>query len=139
MNKENSVLILEDSEKFIIYVRRFFDKLFCDLEYSNMIISQGSCVIIEYNSKIIGQTIKFTYDFLRSDKPYYQVYLEIERTGKFSKKQEMIEVIDYLKNKKEPQTIERTLSLIKEFFSRCLIPVIRGEIWIDEIVKQNKK
>lgn len=128
----NKILPLDDSEIFIIFIKRYFDHVLNEIGYKRTSSNQGSCEVVEYQSKELKQNIKFIYDFLRSEKPYYQVYLIIEREG-FLKKSQTIEVLDYFDNREEPTSIEATLALIREFFSRYLMPVLKGGKWIDEL------
>lgn len=128
-------MILDDSEKFVVYSGRYFNKLFHELGYTTVIQNFGPYIVVTYSSNSIGQDILITYDFLRSDKPYYQIEVTVIKKGIVADKQGHIEIIDYINNKTMPQTIEATLALLKECFCRYFLSVIKGQKWVDEIQK----
>lgn len=138
MGRKGANIILQDSEIFIIFVTRYFDNLLNGFGYSRKILNQGTCEVVSYTKMEIGQVIKFIYDFRRSDKPYFQVYFEIERKGTIGNKHKLVEVTNFIKQSKEPQTIQETLAKIKEIVIRFLMPVILGDKWFDEISSDHK-
>ncbi|HET8885857.1 MAG TPA: hypothetical protein VFM70_05835 [Salinimicrobium sp.] len=128
-----SLLPLDDSEIFFICSKRYFNKIFTKLDYTRTLIGRDPNETLKYTSVELGQKVEIVYDFLRSDRPYYQVSLSIEKKGLLFNKHRTIEVLNYFNRRKEPETIEETLALIKEFLSRYFMPVLKGEKWIDEI------
>jgi hypothetical protein len=128
-----NVLILDDSEKFIIYSYRYFDGFFRDFGYLNVIQNYGPYIVITYSSDSLKQDILITYDFLRSDKPYYQIEVILINKRGIINKEARIECIELIKGVIMPKTIEDTLALLKQCFCRNLLLVIKGQKWINEI------
>lgn len=126
--KEN--LPLDDSEIFTIGTQLIFDRVFKRLGYRNTFLNNGPYVVVQFQSKALNQTVEIIYDFIRSDRPYYQVYLIIKKRSLLFRKQKEIEALEYFDKREEPKSIESTLVLIEELFCQYLIPVIKGEKWI---------
>jgi hypothetical protein len=132
MTKE---LILGDGEKFIIYSRRYFNKLFHNQKYVSNIQDVGCYVVMAYISKELNQSFEFVYDFRRSERVYYQLHLQFKKNNTIGDSNFIFDPLAYLQEKKEPGTIEASLALYKEFISRSLMPLIEGKLGISEILK----
>ena len=132
MTKE---LILGDGEKFIIYSRRYFNKLFHNQKYVSNIQDRGSYVVITYISEELNQSFELVYDFRRSERVYYQLHLQFKKKNTIGHSNFIFDPLSYLQGKKEPGTIETSLALYKEYISRLLMPLIEGKLGINEILK----
>lgn len=120
-------IILGNEELFIIYTRRYLSKLFYSLGYDNYIQDKDSYIIITYSSKKLNQEIQIIYDFLRSDKLYYQIEVQFKIINNFEIKNIQIEPLEYFKDRVIPSTIESIISMIKELFVRYLLEDLKGE------------
>jgi len=119
-------LVLENGEKFIVYAMRHFDKLFHALNYSSAIYRSGPYIRIVYTSEALKQDVEFVYDFVRSDRVYYQIEVSFIKRGMSGSKKTRIEPLSYFENRLEPTTMESFMALLSELFHRYLMPVLQG-------------
>ena len=66
-------LILSNTENFIFYAFRSFNGLFSKNDYEVNLHHKGVYIVLVYESNSLKQSFEFTYDFLRSERIYYQL------------------------------------------------------------------
>lgn len=124
-------LNLSDAEKFIFYAFRSFNGLFSKNDYESNLQHKGVYIVLVYESSSLKQSFEFTYDFLRSERIYYQLLLKLKK----GKKEFIIDPLKVMTKEKEPTNIADCVYLYKECLVRNLIEVIEGKARIDDVKK----
>jgi len=113
-DKRAKEFIIDESEEFIFYVKRYLYPLFSELKYEMFIEYSSICTIITFLSRLQKRKVKLTYDFLRSDRIYYRIRLDMLKKRVICYKEKIIEPLNYVDDREEPKTVDQTILMIKE-------------------------